>query len=232
MQNKALQVSWLIQLNITMKMNMNMNMTTVSHLQRHYQLCQRQVHDSASVSASRVMLFIMLYKVWPSFEDVAFKPTAGFSALTPFEIHDRLILPKAITAASLLFQSSFSIFAKLKSTTNGRTSSSQHWASNIRHTPAALHGFQSSSSSNSSCTIFIKIVKCLGSSGQPIIWWQVALTHISSFPFFFLFLRFCYPGPSCSKSRQIYPADKSLSSGISILQLNFFINLSNSGCIN
>ena len=59
-------------------------------------------------------------------------------------------LPKAITAASLYLQS----VLLMCSVTNGRTcgimSSSQQVAISIRHTPAALHGFHSSSSSNSS----------------------------------------------------------------------------------
>ena len=59
--------------------------------------------------------------------------------------------PKAITAASRYLQSACRMLPLTKGSTWGTTSSSQHVAINIKQTPAALHGFHSSSSSYSSC---------------------------------------------------------------------------------
>lgn len=59
--------------------------------------------------------------------------------------------PNVITAASLLFQSGFLMFSLMNDKTWGTMWCSVHWASSIRQTPPALQGFQSSSSSNSSC---------------------------------------------------------------------------------
>ena len=58
--------------------------------------------------------------------------------------------PTAITAASLNFQSGLTRCSRAKGNTKGTIVSSQHVAISDRHTPAALQGFQSSSSSNSS----------------------------------------------------------------------------------
>ena len=55
-----------------------------------------------------------------------------------------------MTAASRYRQSVFLMCSVTNGRTCGTMSSSQHVAINIRHTPAALHGFHSSSSSNSS----------------------------------------------------------------------------------
>lgn len=63
------------------------------------------------------------------------------------------ILPKAMSAASLYLQSELLILSLTKGRTNGTMSSSQHVASSMRQTPAALLGFQSSSSSYSSCNV-------------------------------------------------------------------------------
>merc|ERR1711990_1254952 len=59
--------------------------------------------------------------------------------------------PKAMAAASLSFQSVLTMLFCTKGKTCGITSFSQHVAISIKHTPAALQGFQSSSSSISSC---------------------------------------------------------------------------------
>jgi len=63
------------------------------------------------------------------------------------------ILPNAMSAASLYLQSELLILSLTKGRTNGTMSSSQHVASSMRQTPAALLGFQSSSSSYSSCNV-------------------------------------------------------------------------------
>ncbi len=54
-------------------------------------------------------------------------------------------------AASLNFQSALPRWSWTNGKTWGAISSSQQLAIRERHTPAALHGFQSSSSSYSSC---------------------------------------------------------------------------------
>lgn len=56
-----------------------------------------------------------------------------------------------MTEASLQRQSGCSMCSLMKGRMWGSTSSSQQVASSIRHTPAALQGFHSSSSSFSSC---------------------------------------------------------------------------------
>ena len=66
--------------------------------------------------------------------------------------------PNVITAASLLFQSGFLMFSLMKDKTWGTMWCSVHWASSIRQTPPALQGFQSSSSSNSSCKWWVKTI--------------------------------------------------------------------------
>jgi hypothetical protein len=55
-----------------------------------------------------------------------------------------------MSAASLNLQSALLILSLTKGRTYGTMSSSQHVARSMRHTPAALLGFQSSSSSYSS----------------------------------------------------------------------------------
>ena len=61
-------------------------------------------------------------------------------------------LPNAMTAASRYRQSVFLMCSVTNGRTCGTMSSSQQVAISIRHTPAALQGFHSSSSSNSSYT--------------------------------------------------------------------------------
>lgn len=73
--------------------------------------------------------------------------------------------PKAMTAASLFRQSGLSIISCTNGNTYCTTSSSQHDAISIRHTPAALHGFHSSSSSPSSCKHTL-ITPCYRQSSQ------------------------------------------------------------------
>ena len=71
--------------------------------------------------------------------------------------------PKAMTAASRYLQSACRMLSLMKGRTWGTTSSSQHVAISIRHTPAALHGFHSSSSSNSSWeTIYLWMLILFG----------------------------------------------------------------------
>ena len=60
-------------------------------------------------------------------------------------------LPNAMAAASRSFQSVLTMLDWTKGRTWPMTSFSQQVAISIKQTPAALHGFQSSSSSNSSC---------------------------------------------------------------------------------
>ena len=63
--------------------------------------------------------------------------------------------PKAMMAASRRRQSVWRMLSLTKGSTCGTTSSSQQVASSMRQTPAALHGFQSSSSSLSSCLVSV-----------------------------------------------------------------------------
>lgn len=58
--------------------------------------------------------------------------------------------PSAMMAASLNFQSRFEICSWTKGITRTKMASSQQLPMRERHTPAALHGFHSSSSSLSS----------------------------------------------------------------------------------
>lgn len=80
-----------------------------------------------------------------------------------FECH----LPNAIIAASLSFQSVLWKLACTNASTGLTTSFSQHWANNIRQTPAALEGTQSSSSSNSSYNCNKKQLKIRNSAILP-----------------------------------------------------------------
>ena len=61
-----------------------------------------------------------------------------------------IVVPKAIMAASLSLQSSLVRLRLMKEETCGKKKSPQQVASERIHTPAALLGFQSSSSSYSS----------------------------------------------------------------------------------
>jgi len=74
-------------------------------------------------------------------------------------VHSSHILPKAMRAASLNLQSALLMLSLTKGRTNGTMSSSQHVARSMRHTPAALLGFQSSSSSYSSYKVNQSIKK-------------------------------------------------------------------------
>lgn len=69
--------------------------------------------------------------------------------------------PKAITAASRYRQSGFLMCSLMKGRTCGTMSSSQQVARSMRHTPAALQGFQSSSSSFSSWLKNVAVVQFL-----------------------------------------------------------------------
>lgn len=74
-------------------------------------------------------------------------PPSHVSSHTPWP----LALPSAMTAASLYFQSVLRMCSNTNGTMDGRIVSSQQPDMRDRHTPAALHGFHSSSSSQSSC---------------------------------------------------------------------------------
>lgn len=87
--------------------------------------------------------------------------------------------PKAITAASRYRQSGFLMCSLIKGSTWGTMSSSQQVARSMRQTPAALQGFQSSSSSFSSYEKSIP-----GQSGGNIL---LGLLQVTSSPYYQVF---------------------------------------------